>query len=117
MIYKFLDRYIGDGATAKPVIKHIYNPYTFTMRPQVYSYDLCSDNGTIILVFKIYDNGEKIAIYRSDRLCSTVSGFFGIDSNESMRYIRDWFADKYDMKKVGDLLKFIPTPSFPTPDL
>jgi hypothetical protein len=33
-----------------------------------------------------------------------------MDGNESMSYIREWFGDKHDMKKVIDLMKFIPTP-------
>jgi len=117
LIDRFLDKYVGDGATAKPEVKHIYNPYTFTMEPRVYAYNLCSDNGTLILVFCISDDGEMFTIYRSDRLCSTVGSFFDISSDESMRYIRNWFADKYDIKKIGDLMKFIPTPYFSTPAL
>ena len=103
VVYKFLDEYVGDGATAKPppYRLNLYNPCTFINEPANNIYDLYSDNGTLILVFRVYDDG-RIAIYRGRELCSTVSGYFNISDDDSMRYVREWFADKYDMKKVSD---------------
>jgi hypothetical protein len=109
VVYKFLDEYVGDGATAKPppYRLNLYNPCTFINEPANNIYDLYSDNGTLILVFRVYDDG-RIAIYRGRELCLTVSGYFIISDDDSMIYVREWFADKYDMKKLSDLLKFIP---------
>ena len=110
MIYNFLDEYVGGGVRAvrEPVI---LNPYTFMPDERAKMYNLISDKNILILFFEVWDNGDKIKIYRGNKLCKTLSGYFGISSDDSMKYVREWFGDRYDMKKVNDLLKFIPTPA------
>jgi hypothetical protein len=109
LLYKFLDEYVGNGVRA--VKEHIiFNPYTFMPDERVKRYNLISDRNILILFFQVWDDENKIKIYRGNKLCDTLSGYFGISSDNSMNYVRDWFADKHDMKKVSDLLKFIPDP-------
>ena len=96
VINKFLDGYVGDGIKVKYKPLHkIYNVY--------------SHKGVLILSFKICKN-DSIAIFRGLELCNMLCRFFSVCDDDAMRYIRNWFADKYDMKKVNDLLKFIPEP-------
>jgi hypothetical protein len=110
LVYKFLDEYVGDGVRA--VKEHIiFNPYTFMPDERVKRYNLISDRNILILFFQVWDDGDKIKIYRGNNLCDTLSGYFGISSDDAMKYVREWFGNRYNMNKVSDLLKFIPTPS------
>lgn len=110
VVYRFLDEYVGDGVTAKPPTfqYNLYSQYDFTPKSAKNTYHLYSDNGTLILFFISHNGGEKLTLFRGRALCSTVSGYFNISDDESMIYVREWLADKYDIKKVSDLLKFIP---------
>jgi len=110
LLYKFLDEYVGNGVRAvkEPIL---LNPNTFMPDERVKRYNLISDRNILILFFQVWDDGDKIKIYRGSKLCDTLSGYFGISSDDSMKYVREWFADKHDMKKLSDLFKFIPTPS------
>lgn len=97
-IYKFLDWYVGDGV--------ICTKYSDVFGTSSDNYNIKSNKGTLILWFKM--NGDYIKIYRSDVLCNTVSNYFALrDIEESWKYVRDWFGDKYGLKKVGDLSKFL----------
>ena len=99
VINKFLDGYVGDG------IKIKYNPLHKI-------YNVYSDKGVLILSFKICKN-DSIAIFRGLELCNMLCRFFSVCDDGAMRYVRSWLGDKYDMKKVNDLLKFIPNPVNP----
>jgi hypothetical protein len=46
-------------------------------------------------------------MFRGNELCKFVSNWFGLTEDDTMRYIRDWFADKHNIKKYSDLNKFI----------
>jgi len=96
VINKFLDGYVGDGIKVK------YNPLHKI-------YFVYSHKGVLILSFKIYED-DSITIFRGLELCNMLCRFFSVGDDDAMRHIRSWFADKYDMKKVNDLLKFIPEP-------
>ena len=110
LINKFLDEYVGNGVRAvkEPVI---LNPYTFRVEEHIMRYNLISDKNILILFFQVWDDGDKIKIYRGNKLCDTLSDYFGVDKNEAMKYVREWFGKRYNMSKVSDLLKFIPTPA------
>ena len=110
LVYKFLDEYVGDGVVCKTWCHVSYNAYNPQPKNKV-SYSLHSNKLVLILFFEVFGDGEKIAMFRGELLCNTLSGYFGFSSDDAMKYVREWFADKYDMKKVSDLLKFIPTPS------
>lgn len=97
-IYKFLDECVGEGAVAE---------YQQTpLRTWSENYNLVSNNGTMIFWFQI--RSDEIKIYRSESLCRKIEGYFGIDKNDSWKYIRDWFGKKYEMKTLSDIMKFIP---------
>ena len=52
---------------------------------------------------------EKIKLFRDESLCSKVQGYCGIDKvDDCVNYIKDWFGDKHGLKKVRDVLKFVP---------
>jgi hypothetical protein len=99
MVYKFLDEYLGDEVTC------IKTGST----NRCYSYDIFSKkNKSIILSFKVYYHNERgIAIFRGDKLNDIVSNLFSMGNEESTSIIRDWFADKHDIVKVKDLMKFV----------
>lgn len=99
-IYNFLDRTLGHEVTC----------ITIT-HPKRESYIITSTKGYRILefIFLTGDRGEeRIALFRSKQLTSMVSNFFGIDNETSTKYIKYWFGDVHGLKKVGDVVKFIP---------
>ena len=93
-IYKFLDSYVGNEA------KSVRN------WRRVNQYKIVSSSGVKILEFTILDN-DKIIIFRSSELCDIVSGFLDVDVQTAANYIRDWFGETHDLKKVSDIKKFI----------
>ena len=98
MIYKFLDKYLGDEVTC---IKTRTTDVCDT-------YDIFSKkNKTLILFFRVYHKKEGIFIFRGGKLTNTVSSYFNSEPKEVMPIIRDWFGDKHNIKKVGDLMKFV----------
>jgi hypothetical protein len=98
MIYKFLDEYLGDEVTCiKTGIADVCDTYDIFSKK----------NKSLILFFKVYHYDEDISIYSSGNLTNTVSSFFDVEPKEVMPIIRSWFADKHNIKKVGDLIKFV----------
>ena len=96
VINKFLDGYVGDGINVKHnSFYKVYNVY--------------SDKGVLILLFKVRDDGSFI-LYRGLDLCNMVCRFFSVYDDEAMRYVKNWFADKHNINKVSDLTKYIPEP-------
>ena len=106
LINKFLDEYVGNGVRAVKE-PYILNPYTFMPDGHTKGYNLISDRNILILFFQVWDDGDKIKIYKGNKLCDTLSGYFGISSDDSMKYVRELFGNRYNMNKVSDLLKFI----------
>ena len=95
LIYKFLDEYVGPG------IQLTHNEdRTF--------YNIFSDNKTQIITFRMTNDWENIKLFRSDSLCKTLSRFFCISEDEAAMFTKDWFGDRHNLKKVGDLRKFVP---------
>ena len=97
-IYKFLDEYVGEGVSCSPIVSEFIRTWTE-------KYDVTSDNGTLILWFIV--RTDQVKVYRSESLCRKIEGYFGIDPNESWKYIRDWFGDRQQIKVLSDLLKLV----------
>ena len=96
-IYNFLDRIVGHN------VKYVL----VGEGPNWKQYSINSDKKIRILEFRVFDGNEKVAIFRdSKRLCDMVSGFFGINEQESAKYIKYWFGDTHNLNKVKDILKF-----------
>ena len=98
LIYKFLDDYFGSKATCE----FMNSP----LRMWTDTYEVVSDSGVLILWFRV--KNDKVIIYRSDSLCKKIEGYYGIDKEESWKYVRDWFGQKHNIKFLSDLLKMIP---------
>ena len=98
-IYKFLDEYLGDEVTC------INKSSVFRKHDTYHLYS--NKNHTLILFFSVHKGKKDITIFRGRRLNGMVSDFFSMDSNETSSIIRDWFGDKHDIKKVGDLMRFV----------
>lgn len=96
-IYKFLDDYVGEGATCK----HVSTGF----RTWTENYEVISDNGVIILWFLV--RSEQVKVYRSEQLCAKIEGYFNVHKEESWKYIRDWFGDRHNIQRISDLLKLI----------
>ena len=110
VIYTFLDEYVGDGDKVKSSVVPIYDPFRFLTKNRGQElYSIYSNKGILILSFKVCKNGS-IVIFRGLQLCNTICRFFSLGDDEAMEYVKNWFADKHNMKKVSDLLKFIPEP-------
>ena len=98
MIYKFLDEYLGDE------VKGIKTTSTDTCD----TYDIFSKkNKTLILFFRVYHKDGGIFIFRGGKLTNTVSSYFNLEPKEVMPIIRDWFGDKHNIKKMGDLMRLV----------
>lgn len=94
-VYKFLDEYVGNGIN-------------LTSNEDRSFYNIFSNNKTRIISFRVKDNWEHIKLFRSESLCKTLSSFFCISEDEAAMFTKDWFGDKHNLKKVGDLKKFTP---------
>jgi len=94
-IYNFLDKTVGHKVRC--------------IRISEKDYVIKSENGMVILHFIHFVDTNRVALFRSRGLCDMVSGFFGIDEQESTKYIKYWFGDVHGLKKVKDILKFIPS--------
>ena len=93
-IYDFLDKTVGHKVKC--------------VRTSEKHYVIKSENGTVILQFTHFVDTDRVALFRSRGLCDMVSGFFGINDYDSTKYIKYWFGDVHGLKKVGDVVKFIP---------
>jgi hypothetical protein len=93
-IYDFLDKTVGRKVRC--------------IRTSEKHYIIKSENGTVILEFTHLADTDRVALFRSPDICGMVSGFFSIDKDESTKYIKYWFGDVHGLKKVKDILKFIP---------
>ena len=98
MVYKFLDQYVGLGIQ-------------LTHNEDRSFYNIFSDNKTPIIQFKMTNNWENIKLFRSESLSKTLSRFFCISEDEAAMFTKDWFGDRHNLKKVGDLRKFVPQQS------
>jgi hypothetical protein len=93
IIYNFLDYSIGPGV-------RLAKSENF--------YSIYSDNRTVILSFRMKDNWEFVKLYRYEPLCRKVSSLFSVTEDEAAKLISDWFGERHNLKKVGDLKKFAP---------
>jgi hypothetical protein len=93
IIYKFLDSSVGPGVK---------------LAKSENFYSLYSDNRTLILSFIMRDNWEFVKLYRYEPLCRKVSSLFSVSEGDAAKLISDWFGDRHNLKKVGDLKKFVP---------
>ena len=92
IIYNFLDYSVGPGV-------RLANRDNY--------YNIYSDNRTHILSFSMKDNWEFVKLYRYEPLCRKVSSLFSVTEDEAAKLISDWFGERHNLKKVGDLKKFI----------
>ena len=93
IIYKFLDSSVGPGIKFR-------NQHDF--------YAVYSDNNTHIFSFKMKDDWEFVKLYRYEPLCRKISALFSVTEDEAAKLISNWFGEKYGLKKVVDLKKFVP---------
>jgi hypothetical protein len=93
-----LDDYLGDEVVCEP---HGVEEW----------YIICSKkNSQRILKFFVRNKRgvQEIGLFRDLDLCSKVQGYCGIDKvDDCVGYIKDWFGDKHNLNKVGDLIKFV----------
>ena len=99
LVYKFLDIHLGDEIICKPT--GMMGKYV------IYSK---KNNQRILKLYVFNHNGvQQINLFREVSLCYKVYGYCGIDNvDDCVDYIKDWFGDKHGLKKVRDVLKFIP---------
>lgn len=70
-------------------------------------YNIFSTNGTRIITFRVQSNWEYIKLFRGEELTKTVSSLFSITNDESAQFIKDWFGEIHNLKRVGDLRRLI----------
>jgi hypothetical protein len=96
LIYRFLDDSIGGGIKIK---KNIAG------RAQL----VYSDKNKHIFAFRVTKDGLGVTLYRNPHLCRTIGALFSVDEDSVAKIVSHWFADKNDVNKISDLLKYIPT--------
>ena len=99
LVYKFLDNYLGDEVVCN------------TNGTKEWYVIRSKKNGQRILKFFVRDKRgvQEIRLFREVSLCYKVYGYCGIENvDDCTNYIKDWFGDKHGLKKVSDVLKFIP---------
>jgi hypothetical protein len=99
LVYKFLDIHLGDEVVCN------------TNGTKEWYVIRSKKNGQRILKFFVFNkNGvQQIKLFREVSLCYKVYGYCGIENvDDCVNYIKDWFGDKHGLKKVSDVLKFIP---------
>lgn len=98
LVYDFLDNVVGNGVTCKKL----------TNRGRSGVYRIKSNKGYTILDFMVSTDGNKVSLIAGNELYNMVSLFFSMEHKMCLNYIRDWFGDKHDLKKINDVKKFIP---------
>lgn len=92
MVYKFLDEYLGNEFYGKTIGKETY----------IYSKKITKT----IMFYWVNNDLTKITMFRSTKLNEFVATFCNITIEESNQYVKDWFGDRANIKKMNDLLKF-----------
>jgi hypothetical protein len=96
IINNFLDKYLGIEVTVKEKITRRHT-----------NYYICSKKTKIVILWFWYNhNSNTYTMFRGQSLIEFVSIFFSIDEELSHKIIKNWFADKHNISKVGDLKKF-----------
>lgn len=103
IIYNFLDNYFGDEVFCRNI----------GLTRSIPEYMIYSPKGGRILSFSIMgyleeQGGERISLHGNSKVTEIVGAFFSIDKKDASNYIRNWFGDKHNLKKVSDIKKFIP---------
>jgi hypothetical protein len=92
MVYKFLDEYLGNEFYSKTIGKETY----------IYSKKISER----IMFYWVNGDLTKITMFRPSKLNEFVASFCNITIEESNQYVKDWFGDRANIKKVNDLLKY-----------
>mgnify|MGYP003338615735 CR=1 FL=1 len=98
-IYNFLDNQVGKGLRCVTKYGDRYFFKSFDCKHTIFSAIVKHDRTTIML-------------FKGEKLCQIVEGFFPVSENDSWKYIRDWVADRHNINKVGDILKYIDEKTF-----
>jgi hypothetical protein len=103
LVYKFLDNYLGDEVVCECVCKPNNSNDWYIIRST-------KNDQRIFDFFVTQKNGELgLGFFSDHELCTKVKGYCGIDDpDHCSKYIKDWFGDKHGLKKVSDVLKFVP---------
>lgn len=101
LIYDFLDNHFGDEVIVTSI----------RVRLKV-EYQLSSPKGGLIMSFIVSDipdcdGKERITLIGNVRAWDMLCGFFSIERKEAMEHMRNWLGDKYNLKKVNDIKKFM----------
>jgi len=103
LVYKFLDNYLGDEVICKPKLYSTSSNDWYIIRS--------TKNKQKIFDFFVSQKNRKKAFgfFSDQELCIKVKSYCGIENvDDCANYIKDWFGDKHGLKKVNDVLKFIP---------
>ena len=101
-IYNFLDTIFGDEV--------VVTKRSFRTKDE---YLISSPKGGPILSFIVhgvrYDDfdDERISLIGKHKVWDMLCGFFSIERAAAEKYVRLWFGDKHNLKKVSDIKKFM----------
>jgi hypothetical protein len=107
LIYKFLDKYVGDGINVRVRKEPYYDP--LLLRASIdNSYVVKSDNDTTILFLTKNRIGGVNAHY-SISLLEVMSNIFSESRDQCREHIRSWFFNKHKINNYRQLLDYIPS--------
>ena len=99
IVERFLDHHVGDGVIA--------TRYKVSENEKTKKYLFKSYKGTKIFRVWVHSD-DRMNLWRDEELCEMISNYFSLSSDEAASYVRNWFGDKYNLNKIGDLCQFIP---------
>ena len=95
-------------ATVKKTIKKVAekSPEVKKVPVQLKEENVFAKITKTIMFYWVNNDLTKITMFRSHKLNEFVASFCNITIEESNQYVKDWFGDRANIKKVNDLLKY-----------
>jgi hypothetical protein len=91
-IFKFLDGYLGTEF------------FGITEGKETYIHS--KKTNQMVMCFWWNEKNDNVTMFRSSKLTEFISPLFGLTNDETNKYVKEWFGDRANIKKVRDLLKF-----------
>lgn len=91
-IFKFLDGYLGTEF------------FGITKGKETYVHS--KKTNQMVMFFWWNEKNDNITMFRSSKLNEFISPLFGLTNDETAKYVKEWFGNRANIKKVKDLLKF-----------
>jgi hypothetical protein len=96
--FKFLDKTLGGAIVPKR---------NFGTFKNTTSISLITEKKYVVMTFWYNSNRDNFTLFKNKKVNDIVSGFLGLCENDTEYLLKDWLADKFNLKKVEDLKQFL----------